>query len=162
VLIYERKKYTLFLSWNIAYSIYEWLHIVDLFHTFCHDISIVITFSVTSTSTHLLQYYGSCLVVYYCMCLKTPDSILTSFTIIRHLWVCIFVTTIHGQWFEPPTDYDTWPMVWASYWLIINTDCTLLPIHVHWNVCNQWYVSNTVATVRQTFSLHPVLYILIQ
>ena len=34
-------------------------------------------------------------------------------------------------------------MLWASYWLFINTNCTLLPIPVHWHVCNQWDVSNT-------------------
>jgi hypothetical protein len=42
-------------------------------------------------------------------------------------------------------------MFWASYWLIINTNGTSLPITVHLHVCNQWDVSNTdqVATVRR-------------
>jgi hypothetical protein len=46
-------------------------------------------------------------------------------------------------------------MVLASYWLIINTNGTLLPIPVHWHVCMQWDVSNTdqVATVRRTCCL---------
>jgi hypothetical protein len=61
------------------------LHIVDLFHTSCHDISIVITYLVTRTNKHLLQYYVSCLVVDYCISLQTLDSILTSVTIIRYL-----------------------------------------------------------------------------
>jgi hypothetical protein len=59
---------------------------------------------------------------------------------------------------------DTWPMFSASYWLIINRNGTLLPFPVHWNVCNQWDVSNTnqVATVRRTCCLHPVLQHVIQ
>jgi hypothetical protein len=40
------------------------LHIVDLFHIPCHDISIEITSFVTRTNTHLLQYHVSCLVVH--------------------------------------------------------------------------------------------------
>jgi hypothetical protein len=42
-------------------------------------------------------------------------------------------------------------MFWASYWLIINTNGSSLPIPVHLHVCNQWDLSNTdqVATVRR-------------
>jgi hypothetical protein len=86
VSIYERENkpcFTLELS-HIQFINYS-LHIVDLFHISCHDISIVITSLVTRTNTHLLQYYVSCFVVDYCMCLQTPDRILTSVTIIRHL-----------------------------------------------------------------------------
>jgi hypothetical protein len=61
------------------------LHVVDLFHISCHGISIVITSLVTRTNTHLLPYYAPCLVVDYCMCLQTHDSIFTSVTLIRHL-----------------------------------------------------------------------------
>jgi hypothetical protein len=61
------------------------LHFVDLFHSSCHDISILVTSLVTRTNAHLLQYYVFCLIVDYCMCLQTRDSILTSVTIIRHL-----------------------------------------------------------------------------
>jgi hypothetical protein len=49
----------------------------------------------------------SCLGVEYCIYLQTLDSILTSVTIIRHLFVCTLVTTIRGQCFEPPTDYSS-------------------------------------------------------
>jgi hypothetical protein len=69
---------------HIQFTNYS-LHIVDLFHISCHDISIVLTSLVIRTNTHLIQYYVSCLVVYYCMCLQTPDSILTSVTTIGHL-----------------------------------------------------------------------------
>jgi hypothetical protein len=85
-LIYERENkpwFSLELS-HIQFINYS-LHIVDIFHISCHDISIVIKSLVTRTNTHLLQYYVSCLVVDYCMRLQTFDSILTSVTIIRHL-----------------------------------------------------------------------------
>jgi hypothetical protein len=49
-------------------------HIVDLFRITCHDISKLITSLVTRTNTHLPQYYVSCLVVDYCMCLQTLDT----------------------------------------------------------------------------------------
>jgi hypothetical protein len=61
------------------------LHIVYLFHISFHDSSIVIKSLVTRTNTNVLQYYVSCFAVDYCMCLQTPDSMLTSVTIIRHL-----------------------------------------------------------------------------
>jgi hypothetical protein len=86
VLIYERENKPCF-SLELSHSqfINYSLHIVDLFHISCHDISIVITSLVTRTNIHLLQYYLSCLFVDYCMCLQTFDSILTSVTVIRHL-----------------------------------------------------------------------------
>jgi hypothetical protein len=70
------------------------LHVVYLFHISCHDISIVFTSLVTRTNTHLLQYYVSCFVVDYCMCVETLDIILASITLIRHLQVCTLVTTM--------------------------------------------------------------------
>jgi RNase H-like domain found in reverse transcriptase len=106
VLIYEIENkpcFSLELS-HIQFINYS-LHIVDLFHISCHDICIVITSLVTRTNTHLLQYYVSCLVFDYCMCLQTPDSILTSVTTVRHLQVFTLVTTIRGQCIEPPTAY---------------------------------------------------------
>jgi hypothetical protein len=108
LLIYERENtpcFSLELS-HIQFINYS-LHIVDLFHISCHDISIVITFLLTRKNTQLHQYYVYCLVVDYCMCLQTPDRILTSVTIIRHLQVCTLVTTIRGQCFENPTDYSS-------------------------------------------------------
>jgi hypothetical protein len=86
LLIYEIKNKPCFsLELSHIQFINYFLHIVDLFHNSCHDISIVITSLVTRTNTHLLQYYVSCLVVDYCMCLHTLGSILTFVSIIRHL-----------------------------------------------------------------------------
>jgi hypothetical protein len=86
VLIYERENKLCFsLELSHIQFINNSLHIVDLFHISCHDISIIITSFVTRTNTHLLQYYVSCLVVDYCMCLQTLGSILTFVSIIRHL-----------------------------------------------------------------------------
>jgi hypothetical protein len=105
LLIYERENkpcFSLELS-HIQFINYS-IHILNLFHISCHDISIVIASLVTRTNTHLLQYYVSCLVVDYCMCLQTFGSILTSVTIIIDLSVCTLITTIRGQCFEPHTD----------------------------------------------------------
>jgi hypothetical protein len=86
VLIYERENKPCFsLELSHIQFINYFLHIVDLFHISCHDITIVITSLVTRTNTHCLQYYVSCFVVDDCMCLQTPGSISTSVTIIRHL-----------------------------------------------------------------------------
>jgi hypothetical protein len=86
MLIYERENNPCFsLELSHIQFIDFFLHIVDLFRISCHDISIVITSLVTRTNTNLLQYYVSCLVVDYCMCLQTLRSILTFVSIIRHL-----------------------------------------------------------------------------
>jgi hypothetical protein len=81
VLIYERENIHCFsLELSHIQFINYFLGIVDLFRISCHDMSIVITSLVTRTNTHLLQYYVSCLVVDYCMCLQTLGSVITSFT----------------------------------------------------------------------------------
>jgi hypothetical protein len=41
------------------------------------------TFLVTRTNTHLLQYYVSCLVYDSCMCVQTPVNILITFSRLR-------------------------------------------------------------------------------
>jgi hypothetical protein len=86
LLIYERENKP---SFSLELSHFQFinysLHIVDLFYISCHDISIVITSLETRKNTHLFQYYLSCLVVDYCMCLQALGSILTSVTINRNI-----------------------------------------------------------------------------
>jgi hypothetical protein len=57
LLVYDRKNKPCFsLELSHIQFINYYLHIVDLFHISCHDISIVITSLVIRTNTHLLQY----------------------------------------------------------------------------------------------------------
>jgi hypothetical protein len=101
------------------------LHNVDLFHTSCRGIYILITFLAKRTKTHLppiLCVLPLC--IDYCMCLQTLDSILTSVTVIRQLWVCTMVIKIRGQHFGPPIDWSSIQTVPCCLFLFTDRSAT--------------------------------------
>jgi hypothetical protein len=77
LLIYKGENKTCFsLELSHIQFINNSLHIVDLVHISCHDISVVITSLVTRKNTYLLQYY---------LCLAL---LLIIACVYRHLTVC--------------------------------------------------------------------------
>jgi hypothetical protein len=114
-------------SWTIAFSIYR------LLPPCCRYIPHFLSWYLHSNYIHT----------------KPHKHILASIICVLSCFWLLHVFTDTCQYFDfryynytPVGLYighnDTWPIIWASYWLFTNTNGTLLPIPVHRHVCNKW------------------------